>query len=232
MSLNVVQKAKAMKLSPIKVLAALVFLALLILSLVYKPNPLSILPVFASVLILFLQTRVNRFAYLIGSANSVFYAVAYYILTLYSQAAYALLVSFPVQLLTFFIWQKNTSGGTTRTRKMTALWRITLAAAMLGAWIAFYFIFRALGSEYLLLDNTVSIIGIVATILAVFRFSECALLSLLSGCISLVLYAQMLANDPSAIIWLVFTAYTVTCAIVTFINMLRRAEIKKMEESV
>ena len=223
MSLPQGQKAKKL-LSPVKILAALVFLTLLILAVIYRPNLLSILPLFISVFILFLQTRVNRFAYLLGAANSILYAVAYYLMTLYSQATYALLVSCPVQVLTFFLWQKNTAQGSTRTRKMTARTRCILVTAMLGAWISFYFIFKSFGSEYLLLDNTVSIIGIVSTVLAAFRFSEYALFSLVSGCISLVLYSQMLASDPSRIIWLVFTAYSVMCCYLTFMNMNRKVK--------
>ena len=229
MNLEVKEKLKSF-LSPIKILAALVFVALAVLAVLYKPEPFSVLPLFISVIIMFLQTRVNRFAYLVGATNSVLYAVAFYLMSLYSQAAYALLVSCPVQIVTFFLWQRHTEQGATQTRKMTARSRCILASVALVAWVAFYFIFKGLGSAYLLLDNTVSIIGIIATLLVALRFSECAILSLTSGVISLVLYAQMLANDPSTVIWLVFTAYSVVCNCITFINMSRQAKSDILKE--
>jgi hypothetical protein len=38
------------------------------------------------------------------------------------------------------------------------------------------------------------------------------------------MYIQMLDSDPSRVIWLIFTVYTLTCQTVTFINMQRKAK--------
>ena len=210
--------------TPIKIFASMVFVAEVVLALIYKPALLSILPVFISVFILFMQTRVNRFAYLVGAANAVLYAVAYYTMSLPATAAYALLISCPLQIITFLLWQKNTTNGSTATKKMGWLGRLILASAVALTWLLMYLIFKSFNSEYMFFDTTVSVLGIVSTVLVMLRYAEGTLIGFPSSIVSIILYIQMLDSDPSRVIWLIFTVYTLTCQTVTFINMQRKAK--------
>ena len=206
----------------LKSIAAITFVLILVLSVVFKPEILTVLPLFVSIIVLFLQSQVSRYSFLIGTFNSVFYAVAYYLMGLYSLCAYALLVSTPITLCTFLLWNKNTTNGETKTRSMTAVQRLLLFGSMALVWVVLFAIFSAFDSSYLVLDNTLSVLGIAASILCVFRLSEYAVLNVVSGVVNIVLYSVMVSDDISKIVWLVFTVYSATCSVMAFINMTRR----------
>ena len=206
----------------LKCTAAITFVLILALSVIFKPNVLTVLPLFVSIIVLFLQSQVSRFSFLIGTFNSVFYAVAYYLMGLYSLCAYALLVSTPITLCTFLLWNKNTTNGETKTRSMTAVQRLLLFGSMALVWIILFGIFSAMDSSYLVLDNTLSVLGIAASILCIFRFSEYAVLNVISSVVNIVLYSVMMTDDISKIVWLIFTIYSTICSVMAFINMTRR----------
>ena len=82
----------------------------------------------------FLQTRMSRYAPLMGGINSILYTVVYFSCGLYSSAAYFLLAFCPLQLITFFRWSKRPHGDSMVFRKLTGkqrLW-VTLAFAACG----------------------------------------------------------------------------------------------------
>ena len=211
----------------LKVLAGAVAVAIVAIAVALKMQPLLVLPLLVSVIVGFLQSKVNRYCFLIGAINSVFYAVAYYMMTLYATAAYAFLVSFPLQIVTFLMWNKKTTNNRTQTRKMTARVRVILAVSMVLAWGMLYLIFRSFGSEYLIFDNTITVIGIVSTLLATMRFAEYAFIQVASSSINSVSYAIMAVGDPTKVVWLIFSVYSVTCSLVAFFKMNKQE--KKMQ---
>ena len=64
----------------------------------YKQPILYMLPLYISLVISLLQSRVNRLAYLIGAGNAILYAIVYWHFRLYASAVYALAFSFTIQL--------------------------------------------------------------------------------------------------------------------------------------
>lgn len=79
-----------------------------------------------------------------------------------------------------------------------------------------HFSFSALGSSYLILDNTTTVIGIFSTIICILRYCEFAVLQMMSSAVQVVLFATMTAQDKSRIIYLVYAVYCFICAIATF----------------
>ena len=71
--------------------------------------------------------------------------------------------------------------------------------------------FLSLGSSYLVLDNTVTVIGTVGTVLCLLRYSEYALLGLVSGAVNVVMYAVMTSDDITKIIWFIYSVYCMIC---------------------
>ena len=67
----------------------------------YKQDFLRILPLYISLIIASLQSRVNRYASLLGSINSLLYGAVYIFYGIYASAISAFLFSFPIQMLTF-----------------------------------------------------------------------------------------------------------------------------------
>lgn len=90
----------------------------------YKQPLLHILPLYISLFISLLQSRVNRIAYLIGAGNAILYAIVYWHFRLYASAVYAILFSCTIQLATYFLWSKHPSGKATIFRAMKPRQRI------------------------------------------------------------------------------------------------------------
>ena len=208
--------------TPIRILTAIEFIIILTGAIVFQLPLFNALPLLISTVVMFLQARVNRYAFLLGSLNSLLYAIAYLQMTLYSSAAYALLVSLPLQMFTFFNWRKHTYNNATQIRTLSIPMRILLFAGMGGAWLILFFIFSVFGSSYLILDNTVSVLGIVGTLLCAWRYAEFTMIQWISGLAGLVTYTVMTFDDPSRCIWLIHTVYTCICSIITYINIRKK----------
>lgn len=204
------------KLSPMVILASAEFIAVAILSVVFKVKIYDALPLLISAVVMFMQTRVNRYAFLIGGINSIIYALAYFYMKLYGLAISTFLLSFPLQIITFINWNKNTHKGTTEIKCFTFKGRVLLFVGMAAVWAVLYVVFSALGSAYLILDNTVTVIGVVATIICMLRYSEYAVLQFITSVVNVILFAVMTADDISKIIWLIYSVYCVICAAVIF----------------
>lgn len=217
---------------------AMTFGSILVLAIVYEQSPIQILPMFVSLVVMFLQARVNRYAFLVGGINSCLYAVAYILRTLYSSAAYALLVSFPLQILTFINWNKRTDKDTeervTDLRLMSGKARLLWAVATVVGWGALYLIFSAFGSKYMLLDNTATLLGIVTTVLCAMCYIEYAPLQLISNVVTVILNASMIADAPENITWLINSVYGTVCTAVALYVMVKnyREKQTKAEKEV
>ncbi len=173
-----------------------------------------ILPLYISLVIGLLQSRVNRFASLIGGLNSLLYACVYFYYGLYGTALYALLVSAPLQVVTFIRWRKSAYESTTVFRRLTGKQRMWITIGFIGCWCMLYVIFSALGSSYLLLDNTLTLLGILATIITMLAYIEYTVIVVLSNLCSLLLYSAMLIHTPEQTTYLIFTVYSLICSLI------------------
>ena len=157
-------------------------------AIVFKLSFFKLLPLCVSLVVMFLSAKVSRYAFLLGGVNSILYAVSYFSMTLYSNAAYALAVSFPLQIITFINWRKKSTGEKTELRRLSVK-QLTVSVILFAvAWIALFFIFFFMGSSYMILDNTSTLLGIAVTILTMLRFKEYAPLQIVSGLLTLVLH--------------------------------------------
>lgn len=202
------------------VLVSVTAVLILISGIYFKQEILKMLPLFISLIIMVLSAQVNRYSLLLGSVNSLIYCYYYYTTQLYSTLAYALVVSFPLQLIAFINWSKNSKGSITELKKMSNKQRIFTFALCVTAWIALYLIFSFLGSPYIILDNTSTLFGVIITILTMLRFSEYATLQLLNGLITILLHINIMATgNLSNITYLIFSIYSYICVIMAFIRM-------------
>ena len=206
-----------------KFLATLVSVtAVLILAsgIYFKQEFLKTLPLFISLIIMVLQAQVNRYALIMGSINSLIYCYYYYTTQLYSTLAFALFISFPLQLISFINWSKNSQGSLTRLKKMTVKQRIMTFVICVVSWIALYVIFIYFGSPYIIIENTATLLGVLITVLTMLRFSEYATLQLLNGFINVILNLSVVLNgNIDSITYLIFSIYSYTCLILAFIRM-------------
>lgn len=198
---------------------AVVFLLMLAGILYYRPSVFSYIPLLVSVVVMLLQAKVNRYAFLLGAANSILYAVAYVKMSLFATALYALLVSCPLQVATFLNWKCHTAKNKTALKHMANRRRLLLLFCMLGGFAILYAIFLAFDSQYLLLDNAITVLGIAASVLCLLRFSEYAFLQIATNGIMLVTFLLMLKTDPSRIIWAINSANAVISSCLALKNM-------------
>ena len=184
--MNFIEVIKKNKLSMILMSITLVLIITCVI--LFKPDFIMVLPYFVSLVIGALQASANRYAPLIGGVNSIFYAIVYYYLGLNGNALYALLVSFPLQIITFIRWQKNKYGSSTIFKKMTWGGRALTAAAFVLAVVGFRAILNLMGGSQQLLDSMTTLFGILITVLTMLSFVEYSYLAPISGMVGLYMY--------------------------------------------
>ena len=197
----------------------------------FKQVPYLVFPLYISLVVGMLQAKASRYAHLVGSLNSVLYAATFLYLGLYASMCSALFMSFPLQLATFIRWSKNADGSSTRFKKLTPMQWGIMAISFVISFIALNMIMKALGSNYVLLDNSHAIIGFFATVLSLFAFREYSYLMLGSGTLTVWLYWEMIAQNPAQTTHLIYAIYTMICIVRQFFSV-RRIYQKQQGESV
>jgi len=218
-----------------KELSAAVAMAVLIFAsgLYFGCKIWQMIPLFVSTLgVMTLQMKANRYMFLLGGFNATIgYTAVYLSQGLYATAAYSFLCSGPVQLITFALWQKRAYKHSAKLKKMTKKQIFWMIAGSIAAWLAMFVIFSLLGSPYLVLDNTVSLVGILSTILSMLSYLEYTIVSLLCSLASIFLYVEVIIDQPDQIPHLIYTIY---CAITTWISFryMQRLYREQQEEDV
>ena len=197
---------------------ALVGILIAAAGIVFHQSFFHILPLFVSLFISYLQSRVSRYAPLLGSFNSLLYAAVYGHYHLYASMMYAILVSFPLQLITFLRWQKNRWRGTTVFRCMTVRQRGLTVFLFIAAWAGLLILLRLIGSSFAILDNTISLLGILISFLTMFAYIEYTTLMIPSSLINLLLYISMLREHPEQSTYLIFSVYCFICQCIAYKN--------------
>jgi len=190
------------------------FIAVVTSAIVFKLSFFKLLPLCISLVVMFLSAQVSRYAFLLGGVNSILYAVSYFSMTLYTSAAYALAISFPLQIITFINWHKKSTGAKTELRRLSRLQLTVSVVLFAAAWVALFFIFFFMGSSYMILDNTSSLLGVAVTILTLLRFKEYAPLQIVSGILTLVLHISVFIDTPSQLPYVIFSLYSIICTVI------------------
>ena len=213
-------------------LVSITFIFITVTAFIYTEDVFIIVPLYISLTVMFLQSRANRYAFLLGGINSLLYAAVDIYIGLYASAASAALVSCPLQLITFFSWSKRPYGTATIFKKLGLKNMLVLAAVSVASWLAMWAFFSMFHSEYLLFDNTLTLIGIVATILCAMAYIEYTYLQMLSLGIGIVLYGIMLKERPIQITYLIYNVYALICSAKAFLFMNRLYAEQKVEKGV
>ncbi|MBE6643730.1 MAG: nicotinamide mononucleotide transporter [Ruminococcaceae bacterium] len=198
----------------------------------FTPKYLMVLPLYVSLFISLLQTRINRYAPLIGGINSILYFVVYMYSGIPATAFYALFFSCPLQIITFIRWTKNKRGSTTLLRKMTWKVRLWVALTFAAAWAAVFAVSTLAGSDFAILDTTSSMLGILTTFMTMFAFIEYTVLQLVGGVTSISLYVNMIASGRlEQMPFLVYSVYSLICVCLAVIRAKRLYEEQRKESN-
>ena len=201
---------------PRLILLAVTAVLITVTGILFRQNLLHILPLYVSLVVGILQSRANRYACLLGGLNSILYTVVYVYLGLYASAGYAILFSFPLQIITFILWSRRKEGESTRFRRMSPLFRLFVLLGFIASSVALGLVLKAAGSSHQLLDNLSSLMGILITILTMFAFVEYTWLMLPSGLLNIALNIATMQTNPEQITYVVFSVYSMICVTIQF----------------
>ena len=191
------------------------FLLITVTGIIFRQVWYRILPLYISLFVMLLQTRANRYAFLLGGLNSILYAIVGFSLKLYGSGCSALLISFPMQVLTFIRWNKESYGNSTVLKRLTNKSRVFFILGFALLWSILYFVLSKLDSGYIILDNTVTILGLFGTVFSLLRLIEYPFISIISSFINLILYIVMLKEHPGQITYVIYTAYSIICCAIS-----------------
>ena len=138
---------------------------------------------------------------------------------IYASALYAILFSFPLQIITFVKWNKHKYKSSTVLKSLSVRAKIIIAVAFATCWTAVFISLLKSGTPYAVLDSTSSLLGILGVFLTMLAYKEYPYISLAGGVISIFLNVQVCLNDINRIPYLVFSIYSYICVIITFINI-------------
>lgn len=187
----------------------------------FRQSFIRILPLYVSLVVGILQSRANRYASLLGGLNSILYTLVYVYLGLYASAGYALLFSFPLQIITFILWSRRKRGESTKFRRLSWGQRGLVLAGYAACFMVLGFVLKAAGSNHQLLDNLTSLTGILISVLTMFAFVEYTWLMLPSGVLSIVLNFATMQTNPEQITYVIFSFYSIICVTVQFFRVRR-----------
>lgn len=190
-------------------------------SVLTKQKFIIILPVFISLFINALQADANRYAYLVGSFNSLIYMGVSLYMGLYASAASNLLFSFPVQLLTFIRWSKNSYGNSTKFKKLSFHFRIGLCAMLVICFLLMIIILSKTGASYVLMDSAATLMSSVTFFLTMFAYVEYTYTWLISAVLQVALNIQVMLDNPSYVTYVIHSVYSTYCIVLAFINVRR-----------
>ena len=200
-------------------LMAVTAILITVTGILFHQSFIRILPLYVSLVVGVLQSRANRYASLLGGMNSILYALVYVYLGLYASAGYAILFSFPLQIMTFILWSRRKQGESTKFRKMSWGCRILVLIGYLTCFAILRMVLQAAGSSHQLLDNMTSLTGILISVLTMFAFVEYTWLMLPSGMLSIVLNFATMQTNPEQITYVIFSFYSITCVTIQFFRV-------------
>jgi nicotinamide riboside transporter PnuC len=200
-------------------LMAVTAILITVTGILFHQSFIRILPLYVSLVVGVLQSRANRYASLLGGMNSILYTLVYIYLGLYASAGYAILLSFPLQMITFILWSRRKQGESTKFRKMSWGCRILVLIGYLTCFAILRTVLQAAGSSHQLLDNLTSLTGILISVLTMFAFVEYTWLMLPSGMLSIVLNFATMQTNPEQITYVIFSFYSITCVTIQFFRV-------------
>ncbi len=202
-----------------KIIIVITGIAILITGILCKQEFFLMIPLFISLFVMAFQSEANRIGPLMGSINSLLYAGCYIYMGVYLSAVQALLLSFPIQLITFFRWKKNAYKKTAVFKKMSAKTRIVFSVCVLALWATLAGVCYYLNYEYALLDSILFLLGVIVQVLTMLAFIEYTYLWIVQAVIGLFLNVQMVFVDPKETTYLIYGVYALYCVIGAFISV-------------
>lgn len=210
-------------------LMGLTFALVLITGIAFRQPALRMLPLGISIVVLTMQGNADRYGYLLGGLNCVLYGLVYLQIGLYATAASSLLLSCPLQIITFFNWKRHAYKKSVIFKKLSVKGLILAISLFLAAWLGIFAALCAAGSQYALLDNTSSLLAVAVTVLSMLTYIEYSYLWPISIAVNILLNLQVTMQDPRQITYLIYSLYSFYCVVQGFIHVRRLYREQQLE---
>ena len=208
------------------ILMAITAIGITVTAIIFKQEFMNILPLYISLFVWMFQSKLSRFAFLIGSVNALLYAFYYFRSHLYVSAIYAIVFSFVMQMSSYFLWKRRPSGkNSTVFRSLTGKQIIFGLLIIVAVWLVIAFFLSKTDSKHQFLDIFLSVLSIVVTFLSMFAYAEYVPLSILVGVVDLILSFAMMQDNRAQITYFIFNIYSLICRIIAMKNI--KVMIKK-----
>ena len=194
-------------------------IAILATGILTKQHFFLMVPLFISLFVMSFQSEANRYGSLMGAINSLIYTAAYTYMGVYGSAASALLLSFPMQLMTFFNWKKHAYKKTVVFKQMSNKMRVASAVGVLVLWAVTALVLYKIKYEYAIFDSILFLLGIIVSVLTMLAYIEYTYLWIVQAVVGLFLNVQMIINDYSQATYFIYGIYALYCVICAFINV-------------
>ena len=193
-------------------------LSLIITSeIIFKQAWYRMIPLCISTVLMMLQIKANRYCVLINAFNSCLYGIVAISLELYATAFNSFFVTFPVQLATFFMWNRKKYKNTTIFKRLSKKQCISIIILTIIGWGVYIISLNKLDSPYIIIDSAMNVTGIVAIILSLFTYYEYIYFNLISVTLNVLIYFTLTMNDIAQITFLILQAYNFVCSIAMLI---------------
>ena len=194
-------------------------IAITVTAIIFKQKILLIIPLYVSLVVGMLQSRANRFSYLLGGINCIIYTVAYLIMGLYASATSALLFSCPIQIITFLRWSKRSYKQSTEFKTLKPIQWMLGIIVFAVCFTIMNFALDAADAKYPLLDNLTTMVGLAVSLLSLLSFREYSWLMLVTGFLNLLLFAVMMSDDPAQSTYFIYAINSMICVIAQFFSV-------------
>lgn len=178
-----------------------------------------IIPLYVSLIISLMQARANRYANLFGAGNALLYAAVNLYFKMYASAASAIFMSSPLQLATFFLWNKRKYKNSTKFRRLTAFQRFWVAIGFVLVSIIVYLVLSTANSGYRLFDTVNTLLGVLTTVLTLFSFIEYTWLQLPTAVLTIITSFVIMLDYPERITYVIYGLYSLICMIVQYFSV-------------
>lgn len=217
------------------VLVSITLVLITTFSIIYSEPIFKVLPLYVSVAVMIMQTFGNRYALLLGSLNSVVYAVVYFFIVKIPAAGIsALAISFPLQLIGFINWSRKPYGNSTMFKKMGKKEWLLSPVVFAALWGIFWVLTVELPifeSDFPLLDVTTSAFGTYVTILQLLSYIEFPYLNLVNCFLAAYLAIEiMVSGTPGHATYVTQSIYNVICVALTAITVTKIYKEQSLEK--
>ncbi len=198
----------------------------------FHQKALLMIPLYVSLVVGLLQSGANRFSYLLGGLNCIIYTVAYMIMGLYAQAISTLLWSCPIQLVTFWRWNRRSYKHSTEFKRLRPIHWMVGGAVFAVSFVVIQFVLKLAEGSYPTLDNLITLVGLAVSLLSMFSYREYSWLMPVTCFLNLILFFVMTLDDPAQSTYLVYAVNSMICIIMQFFSVRTLYSEQKAAEEV